>query len=91
MAPSPWSWQLKSCACLKRHASLLRAPRLDLPVAGGVLQDFMKRSRGAVDPGIWNAFITAAGRANQLQRALQALKDMQVWLSCAHAPRLGCF
>ena len=41
-----------------------------------------------MDPGIWNAFITAAGRANQLQRALQALKDMQVWLCCAPAPLL---
>ena len=90
MALSPWSWELQSCVCLNRLAALLRAPRLGLPDAGGVLQDFMKRSRGAVDPGIWNAFITAAGRANQLQRALQALKDMQVWLSCAHAALPGC-
>ena len=36
------------------------------------------------DAAVWNALIAAAGRAGQLQRAFEALQDMQV------QPRLYC-
>lgn len=38
----------------------------------------MSRHYGQMDQALWNAFLTAAGRASQLGRALQALKQMQV-------------
>ena len=47
-----------------------------------------------LDGALWNAFLTAAGRASQLKRALQTLEGMQVlillslwflpWLYCHH-------
>lgn len=46
--------------------------------ADGILRNFVAKNRGKMDQGIWNAFITAAGRASQLQRAVQALGEMQV-------------
>lgn len=62
---------------LAQHPGL---PDLWMAGADGVLQEFVQKQRGRVDQGIWNAFITAAGRAAQLQRAVQALGDMQVRL-----------
>ena len=49
--------------------------------AAGVMAD-MRASRIKPDRAVWNALITAAGRAGQLQRAFQGLEDMQVgaWL-----------
>ncbi len=44
--------------------------------AAGVLGD-MRAARVRPDRAVWNAFITAAGRAGQLQRAFQALEEMQ--------------
>ena len=50
------------------------------------------------DAAVWNALIAAAGRAGQLQRAFEALQDMQVrclvmrFLLMPDLPRgSGCF
>lgn len=50
--------------------------------ATGVMAD-MRAARIKPDRAVWNALITAAGRAGQLQRAFQGLEDMQAgaWLS----------
>lgn len=45
-----------------------------------------QEARVKPDAAVWNALIAAAGRAGQLQRALEALQDMQVclWWSGHH-------
>lgn len=45
-----------------------------------------QEARVKPDAAVWNALIAAAGRAGQLQRALEALQDMQVcfWWSVHH-------
>lgn len=45
--------------------------------AHGVLAE-MRAARLKPDAVLWNALITAAGRAGQLQRAFQTLEEMQV-------------
>jgi pentatricopeptide repeat protein len=50
--------------------------------AQGVLAE-MQAAKQHPDAILWNALITAAGRAGQLQRAFHTLEDMQVGL--AHA------
>lgn len=44
--------------------------------AAGVMAD-MRAARIKPDRAVWNALITAAGRAGQLQRAFQSLEEMQ--------------
>lgn len=39
-----------------------------------------QEARVRPDVAVWNALIAAAGRAGQLQRALEALQDMQACL-----------
>lgn len=39
---------------------------------------FVQEARVRADAAVWNALIATAGRAGQLQRAFQALEDMQV-------------
>jgi pentatricopeptide repeat protein len=46
--------------------------------AGNVLSDFRKKHSGQMDQALWNAFITAAGRASQMGRAVETLEEMQV-------------
>ena len=43
-----------------------------------VLHLHSQEARVKPDAAVWNALIAAAGRAGQLQRALDALQDMQV-------------
>lgn len=38
----------------------------------------LQEARVRADAAVWNALIATAGRAGQLQRAFQALEDMQV-------------
>ena len=38
----------------------------------------VQEARVRADAAVWNALIATAGRAGQLQRAFQALEDMQV-------------
>lgn len=59
-----------------------------MPV-GNVLQDFVSRHYGQMDEALWNAFLTAAGRASQLDRALHALKQMQAIIPGLSALRLS--
>lgn len=49
----------------------------------------LQEARVRADAAVWNALIATAGRAGQLQRAFEALEDMQVcWL--VHVTRASC-
>ncbi len=56
--------------------------------AAGVLGD-MRAAHVRPDRAVWNAFITAAGRAGQLQRAFQALEEMQARVASPRVARRG--
>ncbi len=47
-----------------------------------MLQDFFKKHPGQMDQALWNSFITAAGRASQMDRAVDTLEQMEVTLAC---------
>lgn len=51
--------------------------------AAGVMAD-MRAARIKPDRAVWNALITAAGRAGQLQRAFQSLEEMQARACAPH-------
>ncbi len=57
------------CWCVAQSLVLLER-------AAGVMAD-MRAARIKPDRAVWNALITAAGRAGQLQRAFQSLEEMQ--------------
>jgi len=60
----------------------LTLPYLTLPYL--TLSYLLQEVKVRPDAAVWNALIAAAGRAGQLQRAFEALQDMQV------QPRLCC-
>ncbi len=48
------------------------------------MYDVFQEAKVRPDAAVWNALIAAAGRAGQLQRAFEALQDMQVQF-CSHS------